>query len=163
VLSAEVSWLITDMLGDVLEWGTAKHIGAKLSRPAAAKTGTSQKRRDAWFVGYTPGLVTAVWVGNDTPRPLPGVGGTLAGPIWLQVMKQGLADEPVQGFERPPGLVKVKVCNSSGLLPKTHPETYEEWFVKGTEPAEPCPVEPEKNWWQRVMDYLRDRLKNRGQ
>ena len=68
VLSEQTSYIMTDMLRGAIERGTGQ--SAKIGRPAAGKTGTAQDYRDAWFVGYTPELVAAVWFGEDTPRQM---------------------------------------------------------------------------------------------
>jgi membrane peptidoglycan carboxypeptidase len=90
----------------------------KLSRPAAAKTGTTDDYRDAWTMGYTPDLVVGVWVGNADNAPmedLPGARG--AGPLWHDFLEQALADTPPSDFPRPPGIVELEVCADSGALP----------------------------------------------
>jgi penicillin-binding protein 1A len=105
VLDEEVADNVTDVLQGVLTGGTAS--GRGIDRPAAGKTGTSQNHRDAWFVGYTPTLSTAIWMGyeNSTPettRNLPGTTGG-AGParIWQAFMQAALADVPVTEFSEP--------------------------------------------------------------
>ncbi len=99
----EIAYAATSILRGVISGGTASR--ANIGRPAAGKTGTSQNYRDAWFVGYTPQLVTSVWVGfyqTETPmRSVNGVrgfGGTLAAPIWASFMRKALADQPVLDF-----------------------------------------------------------------
>ena len=93
VLSPEVAYATTSILEGVITQGTGTR--ADIGRPAAGKTGTSQLNRDLWFVGYTPQLVTAVWVGYPTERTVEyegsiGYGGTLAAPIWASFMKRAL-------------------------------------------------------------------------
>ncbi|MGV8083065.1 MAG: transglycosylase domain-containing protein [Coriobacteriia bacterium] len=100
-LSPEVSYAVTKVLKTVITNGTARR--ANIGRPAAGKTGTSQDNRDAWFVGYTPQLVTAVWVGHPTERTIyvkgsRAYGGTVAAPIWAAFMKQALADQEALDF-----------------------------------------------------------------
>ena len=76
-----------------MQWGTGR--AARLERPAAGKTGTSQDFRDAWFVGYTPDLVASVWVGNDDSKPMKGVtGGSLPAWIWKGFMIRALKGVP---------------------------------------------------------------------
>ena len=88
----------------------------KLSRPAAAKTGTTNDFRDNWTVGYTPQLVTAVWVGNNDNTPMSGVDGiTGAAPIWHDYMEAVLANQPVQNFNMPAGLTMASVCPDGSL------------------------------------------------
>ncbi len=104
-LEPEIAYAATSILKGVISGGTATR--ARIGRPAAGKTGTSQNYRDAWFCGYTPQLVTSVWVGyyqtEISMRSVNGVrgfGGTLAAPIWASFMKQALAGEPVMDFEK---------------------------------------------------------------
>lgn len=83
------------MLADVIEDGTAKSAG--IGRPAAGKTGTTSAYRDAWFVGYTPQLVTGVWVGNDDASPTANVtGGSIPAMIWRDFMKEAHASLPMR-------------------------------------------------------------------
>ncbi len=84
---------MNDVLRSVIVWGTGKN--AKIDRPAAGKTGTSQDFRDAWFIGYTPDLVVGVWVGNDGSKPMKGVtGGSLPSWIWKGFMVRALKGVP---------------------------------------------------------------------
>ena len=111
VLDEAVADNVTDVLRGVLVSGTAA--GRGLDRPAAGKTGTTQNNRDAWFVGYTPTLSTAVWIGyeNKTPetvKELVGIkgvrrvtGGTHPARIWQAFMRRALADVPVTEFTEP--------------------------------------------------------------
>ncbi len=96
-----------------------------MGRPVAGKTGTTNDMHDAWFVGYTPELLTGVWVGYDSERSLgkEQTGGRVAAPIFLSFMEAALGDAPVQDFAIPDGVALVSV---KGDL---------ECFKKGTEPA----------------------------
>jgi penicillin-binding protein 1A len=85
VIDAGAAAEMTDMLRAVVDWGTGKR--AKLDRPAAGKSGTSQDFRDAWFAGYADGIVTVVWIGNDDNTPMDGVTGSgLPAEIWRNFM-----------------------------------------------------------------------------
>ncbi|MDZ4178097.1 MAG: PBP1A family penicillin-binding protein [Coriobacteriia bacterium] len=104
-VSPEIAYATTSILKGVITNGTASR--ARIGRPAAGKTGTSQNYRDAWFVGYTPQLSTSVWVGyykTELPmnnvRGQRGFGGTLSAPIWAAFMKAAHADLPVMDFEK---------------------------------------------------------------
>ncbi|WP_297211935.1 MULTISPECIES: penicillin-binding protein 1A [Thermodesulfovibrio] len=102
VLSPEVAYTITEMLKDVVAYGTGTR--ANIGRPVAGKTGTSNEFRDAWFVGYTPQLVAGVWVGYDDMRKSLGhgeAGGRASAPIWAQFMKEVLSSREIQDFQRP--------------------------------------------------------------
>lgn len=117
--------------------GTAAHLLRWFSgRPVAGKTGTTDNQHDAWFVGYTPQVVCAAWVGFDTPQQLTGYGGTLAGPVWANFMADAHADLPVVDFFEPPGIVRVEVCAETGLLPNPSCPRTEEIFLAGTQPRQ---------------------------
>jgi 1A family penicillin-binding protein len=119
VVSEATAFLMTSMLADVVNRGTAagaRSAGFKLR--AAGKTGTSNDYTDAWFVGYTPHLVTGVWFGYDKPRMIMqrGFAGVIAVPAWARFMTaatEGAADD---WFEMPSSVVKVKLCRLSGML-----------------------------------------------
>ena len=102
---ASVFQLITMMQG-VVQRGTGVPAGKGLNRPIAGKTGTTQDFDDAWFAGFTPDLVTAVWVGFDNPASLGDneTGGAVAAPIWHDYMAMALEDRPVLNFRMPPGV-----------------------------------------------------------
>ena len=146
VLSEEASYLINDMLRGVIEapHGTGR-AAADLGRPAAGKTGTSQGDTNAWFVGYTPDLVTSVWIGNDQQSQPLDFGSRRAVEIWTEFMAQALADRPPRWFERPPGVVQMRIDTMTGLrvpdgcvyVPPG--ETRVELFIEGTEPMSVSP------------------------
>ncbi|TVR97010.1 MAG: PBP1A family penicillin-binding protein [Rhodospirillales bacterium] len=95
VMSPTEASHITRMLVSAVDWGTAR--AAKLDRPVAGKTGTSQSFRDAWFIGFTADLVSGVWMGNDDDRPMDRVtGGTLPATLWRQFMAEAHAGTPVR-------------------------------------------------------------------
>jgi 1A family penicillin-binding protein len=100
-IKPQVAYATTKVLEGVITKGTGSR--ADIGRPAAGKTGTSQKNRDAWFVGYTPQLVTAVWIGYQRERTImfngeKGFGGTLAAPLWAEFMRKALAGQPERNF-----------------------------------------------------------------
>jgi hypothetical protein len=138
VLTEQLAYLITNVLSD-----TQARIGAfgspnplELDRPAAAKTGTTNDFVDNWTLGYTPQLVTGVWVGNSDSSPMQNVTGlTGAAPIWHAIMKYATQTLPPVGWDMPQGINTVTVCYPSGLLP-THDcqSTRNEVFIAGTEP-----------------------------
>jgi len=117
VISKETAYVMTDLLVAVIQEGTGWRI-KHLKRPAAGKTGTTNNLIDAWFMGYTPELVTGVWVGNDNTRPM-GKGETgsrAASPIWLYFMSEVLKGQPVVDFQVPEGVVFAKIDTKTGLL-----------------------------------------------
>ena len=141
-LDEKTAYIVTDMLTGVLNpGGTASNIAGVLRRPAAGKTGTTENFRDAWFVGYTPDLVTAVYVGYDEKNK--GIGRTgaqVAAPIWAEFMKEALKGVPPSEFPVPTGIVKVNICADDGLLAgEFNTRVIEATFVKGTEPTSFCP------------------------
>lgn len=135
-LSPELAYLITHMLKGVVERGTG--VGAKvLRRPLAAKTGTTNDFSNAWFVGYTPMLVTGVWVGYDRPRSLgtDETGARVAVPIWVSYMSKLLVNMPVEDFPVPEGVVLVPVdLSPAGTC--VRPVVMA--FIRGTEPYLTC-------------------------
>jgi penicillin-binding protein 1C len=108
----------------------------KLSRPAAVKTGTTNDYKDNWTIGYTPDLVTGVWVGNVDNKEMQGVSGVSgAGPIWHNFMEAALAGRPVQDFIRPDGIVEREVCAWSGAEASQYcPDKRVELFVADQPP-----------------------------
>ena len=105
VMSPEVAYTVTNMLESVVQHGTGRGVRA-LERPAAGKTGTTNDFHDAWFIGYTPEIVTGVWVGFDNQISLGKRegGGRVAAPIWLAFMQKALQGHPVTAFPIPPGI-----------------------------------------------------------
>ena len=88
-------------------------------RPVASKTGTTQEYRDAWTVGYTPSVVTGVWVGNNDNNPMKGsaYGSMAAAPIWNKYMNEVLKDTDIEHFERPDGIQEITVDKLSNKKP----------------------------------------------
>ncbi len=156
-VSETTAFLMSTMLADVVDSGTgnrARTMGFK--RPAAGKTGTTNDFVDAWFVGFTPHLVTGVWIGYDTPRTIVknGFAGLLAVPMWTRFMSVATKHDAAGWFDTPRGVVPVEVCRLSGHLPgddcrnaasvsATGEITYKsmvyrDFFVRGSEPRETC-------------------------
>jgi penicillin-binding protein 1A len=106
------------MMEGVVTRGTGTPAVKGLNRPIAGKTGTSQDFDDAWFGGFTPDLVTVVWVGFDTPAPLGEneTGGNVAGPIWHDYMAVALANRPVLNFRMPAGVTMAQWQTSTGTV-----------------------------------------------
>jgi penicillin-binding protein 1A len=145
VLDPGVAYLVTDMLKDTIEerYGTAARNG-HIGRPAAAKTGTTNDTRDAWFVGYTPDLVTTVWMGYDRTKNMRNVyGGGYPAQIWNRVMQVGHRYISSHDFDVPDNLEQVKICSVSGLLPSSQCSSRNivtGWFIAGREPVNKCNV-----------------------
>lgn len=140
-LRPEIAWLMTNIMQDVLNRGTASRARAMgFTATAAGKTGTS---RDGWFAGYTPNLVCVVWVGFDDNSELGLEGAKSALPIWTAFMKQALAIRPELGggeFAKPDGIVSEEIDPASGLLADEAvcPVHRTEYFIEGTQPTEKC-------------------------
>jgi len=142
VLSPAAAFITTQMLKDVLTYGTAKAL-RKFSEahPAAGKTGTTDNYVDAWFVGYTPNLVTGIWIGYDQPKSggKGFTGGAVAAPIWERFMNKVVASRPAMDFPRPETVVTLNIDPTTGFLAREEcPQKQDEFFISGTEPAEYC-------------------------
>jgi len=138
VLSKETAYLITNMMEDVIQRGTAQ-AARGMGRPLAGKTGTTNDYTDAWFVGGAPNLVTGIWVGFDDIRTLgeKETGSHAALPIWMTYMKAALEPLPIIPFTIPDGIVFAKIDPVTGLLAADGASTgVVEVFVKGTEPTQ---------------------------
>lgn len=138
VIDPRTAYIMTNLLRDVIRHGTGAN-AASLGRPAGGKTGTTDDEMDAWFMGFTPELVTGVWVGFDEKKPLGRLetGGRAAAPIWTQYMKEALEGYPIRDFAVPQGIVFQKIDRESGLLacPNTDTPVFVAYKL-GTEPTE---------------------------
>jgi penicillin-binding protein 1A len=127
------AYQMVNLLTGVVTRGTGTRAGEGLNRPIAGKTGTTDDYKDAWFVGFTPDIVIAVWIGFDEPRSLraPGesggdvTGGRLAAPIFREVLAAALKDSPAVPFRAPPGvaLVRTQLDNGSSIIEAYRPGT----------------------------------------
>jgi penicillin-binding protein 1A len=138
VMAPEEAYLVTSLLQTVVEAGTAEQ-AKRLGRPIAAKTGTTNQVKDAWFAGYSPELSVAVWVGFDDALPLgpEESGARSAGPAFVQFMQAAEEGRPVSEFPRPDGITVVRVDPQTGLLPwPGQPDAVAEEFLAGMEPEE---------------------------
>jgi penicillin-binding protein 1A len=125
VVSAGTAFIVTSMLEDVINHGTG-YPNALIGRPAAGKTGTTSDFHDAWFVGFTPDLVAAVWMGNDDNTKMnEAYGGGVPALTWAHFMKAALAGVPKADFTMPGDqVVRVAGCGSSA-----------EYYLIGTQPT----------------------------
>jgi penicillin-binding protein 1A len=138
VIEKTTAYLMTHLLEGVVKYGTGWRVKA-LGRPVAGKTGTTNNLFDAWFMGYTPELITGVWVGFDEEAPLgkSETGSRAASPIWLGYMKRVLEGKPVKVFPVPEGVVFSKIDADTGLLPIAESKnTVFVCFKEGTVPTE---------------------------
>lgn len=137
-LSPQHAFIMTHLLEGVVQHGTGQRAKV-LNRPIAGKTGTSSDYTDAWFIGYSPSILTAVWVGFDEKTSLgkDETGARAALPIWIAFMSKALADSPVEEFKPPQGIVMKKVNIETGLPTfEESNETIIEAFVEGMLPEE---------------------------
>ncbi|MCA1649825.1 MAG: hypothetical protein LC753_05910 [Acidobacteria bacterium] len=168
-VSEATAFMMASMLADVVNSGTgyrARQVGFTL--PAAGKTGTTNEYVDAWFVGFTPHLVTGVWLGFDQPKTIVsnGYGGELAVPIWAGFMKTATRGDKPDWFDRPANVAALNVCRVSGKLPndgcdsvqvvsrdgflETRSMIYTEFFKKGTQPSTVCPLHVAPSFLDRI-------------
>ena len=145
VISSQNAFIMTHLLEGVVQHGTGQRAKV-LGKPIAGKTGTSSDYSDAWFVGYTPSLLTGVWVGFDDKTSLGQneTGARAALPIWISFMNQALRNTPVETFRPPQGITLVRVNIETGLpSDRDSAETIMEAFIDGSVPWEKDPREKE--------------------
>ena len=142
VIDPRIAFITSYVMQDVVQSGTGRRVKS-IGRPVAGKTGTTNDVKDAWFLGFTPSLITGVWVGFDQERTLghQEVGGRAAAPIWLYCMSKALANTPVETFPVPQGIVFVKVDPKTGN-PASGPNAIYESFLEGTTPAGAAVIDP---------------------
>jgi penicillin-binding protein 1A len=136
--SPQLSYVLVNMMKGVVQRGTASY-AARLKRPIAGKTGTSQDSKDMWFIGMTPDLTAAAWMGYDDYGSIPIKDWTSSLTVawWTEIMAQVLKDQPVRDFPVPDGVVFVTIDPDTGKLAlPTSRHKILEAFIKGTEPKE---------------------------
>ena len=140
VAQADTTYLVTDMMRAVLNEGTAAGArGAGFVLDAAGKTGTTNDLRDAWFAGFTPELLTVVWVGFDDNQPVGLSGAQAALPIWTQFMMRALTGHVSMPFEVPDGVGFADIDAETGKLAAPGcPRVVHQPFLAGTVPTEVC-------------------------
>ncbi len=142
--SPQLSYVLVNMMKGVVQRGTGAY-ASRLKRPIAGKTGTSQDSKDMWFIGMTPDLTAAAWMGYDDFMSLPmkdWTGGGTVVPWWTEIMEAVLKDQPVRDFPVPDGIVFVTVDQESGKLAlPTCKKKLLDAFIKGTEPKEFCDLQ----------------------
>ena len=137
-ISPQNAFIMTHLLQGVVQHGTGQRAKV-LGRPVAGKTGTSSDYSDAWFIGYTPSLLTGVWVGFDDKTSLgkKETGARAALPIWINFMDQALRNTPLDTPKPPQGITFIKVNIETGLPTNTDsPETITEAFIDSSIPRE---------------------------
>ncbi len=140
VARPDTTFLVTNMMRSVLNEGTgAAARAAGFTLDGAGKSGTTNDLRDAWFVGFTPELMTVVWVGLDDNQALGLSGSQAALPIWTQFMIRALAGHQSTAFQVPDGITFVDIDRDTGkLATPSCPRVFHEAFLAGSEPTEPC-------------------------
>jgi penicillin-binding protein 1A len=159
-LRPDVAYIVNDILQDAVNYGTGTAVRAAGYRGVVAgKTGTTNRATDAWFVGYTPDLVGAIWIGYDQPTPLgsAATGGGLAAPVWGRMMRTVASERGYpEGWQQPPGVLWREIDPSTGLLLADGclPEygvPANELFIAGTQPATTC---PHRDFWSDLWGRL---------
>ncbi len=142
VAPAGVCYVMDNILQDDFTYGTAARARALgFDRPFAGKTGTTSNYRDAWFIGYSPRILTLVWVGFDDGHSTRLAGGEACVPIWTSYMDRVVGTVPDVEWKRPEDVVDRVIDPESGMLATPYcPTTREEVFVSGTEPTSVCPL-----------------------
>lgn len=171
VLSEEIAFLISHILLDNNARSDAFGPNSALNIPGVAvKTGTTDEKRDNWTIGYTPGVVVGVWVGNNDNSPMnPAIasGVTGASPIWRKIMLEALEVKKKEEFKKPDNVVAVQVDTVGGGMPTSGKPTRSEYFVKGTEPTSESPIYKKKDdkvyFWIRETDPVSTDGVNRWQ
>ena len=170
VLREEHAYLISHILNDNEARTPAfgPNSVLRLSRPAAVKTGTTNDFRDSWTVGYTPEIVTGVWVGNADNTPMNEIGGSNgAGVIWHNFMERAHEGQPIRDFTRPATIVELEVCADSGTLPsEACPERRNEIFYQEQPPLGPEHdihqiIEIDRATGLRANDFCRSNIEQR--
>lgn len=173
VVEASAAYVLTHLMESVFETGgTGNRVSNEIKRPVAGKTGTTST--DAWLVGFTPELSTAVWVGYDKGKTLGTTESRKAAPIFAKYTEKALEKVPPKIFPIPDGVVSVYIDPETGLLAtKDCPDKKLEVFMEGTEPTEYCtahgegeaepvppPAEEEKkkshSWWEDLKRWWMD-------
>jgi penicillin-binding protein 1A len=141
VMDQAAGYVTTSVLMSVVKSGTGKKAGS-LGRPIAGKTGTSNKSKDTWFVGYSTDIACSVWTGFDDAVSLGAgeTGASAALPAFIEFMREAHRKRPVADFPVPAGVVRATIDPKTGLLARPDQEdALEEVFVAGTEPTEVAP------------------------
>ncbi len=138
VLSPGNAFIVTDMLADVIQYGTGQRAKALGRGDLAGKTGTTNDGRDAWFSGFNPDLVATAWVGFDQERPLGAdeEGSRTALPMWVTFMREALRGLPARSWPLPEGVVMARVSPDTGELARPgDPSAIFEYFLEEHLPA----------------------------
>ncbi|WGD30792.1 penicillin-binding protein 1A [Ancylobacter sp. WKF20] len=137
VLDPMTAYQMVGMMEGVVQRGTGTALKA-IGKPVAGKSGTTNEEKDAWFVGFTPDMVVAVYLGFDTPKPMGkgSTGGLLAAPVVRDFMQVALADRPAVPFRVPPGMKLIRINPKTGLRAGPGENSILEAFKPGTAPPD---------------------------
>ena len=136
-MKASTAYIMTDILKTAVDSGTGGRAKIK-GWPVAGKTGTTDESKDIWFVGFTPELAGAVWIGHDQPTPMPGkFGGTYPAQIWREIMTEAHKGIKAKDFKKPKGIAYATVCKYSGNKPS--PDCPDDHLVTDVFPAGKVP------------------------
>lgn len=145
-LEPDVAFIISSILSDNEArkdiFGTNSYLAIK-GKTVAAKTGTTDDKRDNWTAGYTKSRVVITWVGNNDNSPMSqnlASGVTGAAPIWNRIMREAIKDIPDEPFDRPEGVMELDIDAVGGGLPFENQPTRKEFFLSGTEPTGPAAI-----------------------
>lgn len=147
VLDPQVAYVVTDMLVGALRYGTGRTATLQgFQHLATGKTGTTDDTRDAWFVGYTPEIVTSVWVGHDDNRATSLTGAGAALPIWARFMQTCMGSGWDTDFQPPQGITFRRIDPTTGDLATSHcPQEEVAAYIENTEPLSSCAEH--RGWW----------------
>jgi penicillin-binding protein 1A len=134
------AYIMVNLMMDVVRGGTATK-AKSLGVPVAGKTGTTNAFRDAWFMGYTPEILTGVWLGLDEFKSMGRgqYGGEVALPVWIEYMQAAVEKYPPSSYEKPKGIVFAKVDSMTGKLAHEGEPAHKVPYRKGTDPTEFAP------------------------
>lgn len=137
VISETTAFLLTKAMEDVVKQGTGTACQLE-NMPVAGKTGTTEAYNDLWFVGYTPYYTCAVWSGYDNNEKLPDYAREFHKNLWRKVMNRIHQGLPYEEFQQPANVVRVNICEETGLIPTYGCPVITEYFEIGTDPGEYC-------------------------
>jgi penicillin-binding protein 1A len=157
VLDPRIAYVMTHLMKEVVTYGTG-HDAKALGRAAAGKTGTTNDYQDAWFMGFTPTVVTGVWVGYDNQKSIGRgeTGARAALPIWLSYMKEAVKNYPDLDFTVPSGVSFASIDGQTGkLAPSNSSRSIQEAFIEGTQPTESS-ADPSENQPESQGDFFKE-------
>jgi penicillin-binding protein 1B len=159
LISPSKAFMITSLLRGVVENGTGRTLGNKgISWPVAAKTGTTNNYRDAWFIGYTPDILALVWVGFDNGDAIKATGAQAALPIWAELMNAIPHQISRNDFRVPDGIVARMICSDNGkpMVSQNCAKPRKEFFLAENAPPEPRPLDPIKGVFDKLIKGIKD-------